>query len=462
MRWRLQSQILWPFVGIQAVSLCAIAISSAWLAVRRAEATIHYRLANVIDSLGETSFPLTEQVLQQLRKLSDAEFVVLDPEQHVELSTLEHVEDRFTELTDEEWSQLAFNDLRPDMVLPVGGKNYFASRVAHSMGAGVRQVIVLYPQSEWQRARWEAMRPPLMVGGGLLLSGVLISVLISRRIGQRIRDLQQQVVRISEHDFSSSPLPATDDELRDLTADLNRMATLLENSFRQATEIERSRLLTQLVGGVSHQFRNSITGALMAIQLHQRRCSAPDDHALQASLQQLRLTEEQIKALLRVARGSAAVNSSIHPGDVGEVLRNVIALVRPVCAHQNIQLREELTAGNWEIPDVEAMRAALVNLLMNAAEATGPGGSLTVSTRLQEPRFQLEIRNTGAPPEDVHRIFEPFYSTKAEGVGLGLFLARQAVADCGGVLSCRHANGVTTFEMLLTRNSNLSENTSAD
>src|SRR5262249_59674495 len=120
----------------------------------------------------------------------------------------------------------------------------------------------------------------------------------------------RQVSRIAQADYSPMPLPARNDELRDLGHDVNRLAAQLSEMERAIRRSERLTLLGQLAGGLAHQLRNHVTGALMAVQLHARECDT-DPESLDVALRQLALTEENLKQFL-AAPHSANIAPAIH------------------------------------------------------------------------------------------------------------------------------------------------------
>ena len=446
MRWPIRNQILLPFVAIQVATIVGISAASSWLAVRAAERDFHARLSGVVQSLKESSFPLTDIVLQQLRQLSGADFVVLDDQQQLRLTTLGDLGDATRDLN-QSMTELAGAEITErNRILLIRGESFYAGRISRMKAGDQGAVYVLYRQSDWHAARDRAMWPPLLIGGLCLLLTMAASVLVSQRLGRRIHAVQQHVTRVAAQNFAPMATSPIDDELRDLAQDVNRMAALLDETLQHAAEAERSRVLTQLVGGLSHQLRNALAGARMSVQLHQRRCGQASDVALETALQQLRLTEEQIKALLRVTRGEA---TAVHAGRLGDVLDEVVTLVTPVCEHQKISLDYRADAGLREVPDADGIRAALLNLLMNAVEAAGPGGSVEVGTAWDEGQFMIDVTDNGPGLSHPEQVFEPFYTTKPEGIGLGLFLARQVVEECHGTLQAIRQNGQTRFRLSL-------------
>lgn len=448
MRWPIRNQILIPFVVIQCTSLAIIVISSAWIAVRQVEDDLNVRLTNVLDTLEASTFPLTPTVLDQLRPLSGADFVVLDNDNHVISATLTGVN---SELIDDipanEGEPNALYVLRHDVVT-FNGERFFAGK-AHLKGrANAGSAIVLYPEKSWELARAEALYPPLTIGAGLLILTVVASVAIARKLGNRILRVQHQVARIAEGNFEPIDISSIDDELKDLSLSVNRMCVALEESWNQIRESERSKLVSQIVGGMAHQLRNAITGARISLQLHRGRCPAHDDEAIDVSLKQLTLMEEQIKGLLRLTRGESR---TAFPAGVGDILDEILSLVAPICLHKKIELQfcgETIAA---QAPDADALRAAVLNLIMNAIEACGPHGRVELASRHMSEQVMIEVRDNGPgiPPEIESQIFRPFFSTKSEGIGLGLALARQAAVDCDGTLSLHQADGWTTFRLTL-------------
>ena len=102
--------------------------------------------------------------------------------------------------------------------------------------------------------------------------------------------------------------------------------------------------------------------------------------------------------------------------------------------------------------DEGQLRAVFLNLLRNSREAMPAGGRVTVRTRRAGEAVEAEVADTGGgiPPEDLTRIFEPFYSTKERGTGLGLAFVLQVLKEHGGTIRCDSAVGRgTTFTLSL-------------
>ncbi|WP_144991950.1 sensor histidine kinase [Polystyrenella longa] len=452
-RWPIRNQILVPFVIIQLISLLILTVTSAVLAVRQAEENLNQRLNNVVTSLQEATFPMTPDVLERLRSLSGAHFVVWDMGKQITQTTLQTGQTDLSSLPQlsKQREDDSTNIVNQQTVLVIGGERYFSERVRWKRGFGIDAVLVLYPEQYWQSARRQALVPSLVTGSIVLVLIIAASYWISNRIGNRIHRLKNQVSRIAQGEFEPVETAQLSDELKDLSEDINQMSTALKESLQNIRDTERAELITQLTGGLAHHLRNSLTGARMAVQLHQSRCqSRPEEESLARALHQLSLTEEQIKGLLRLTRGE---NRTSFPAGITDVLEGTIRLIEPIVKHKKIEFDYEGVETKARVADGDGVRAALLNLLMNAIEAAGPQGVVGLkSFYSQENQLVIEVSDNGpgVSPEIEREIFKPFFSTKQEGIGLGLALAEQAARDCDGSLSLDRHEDRTCFRLTLS------------
>ena len=122
------------------------------------------------------------------------------------------------------------------------------------------------------RSAEQAVWPPLAIGGGAILLVAAAAYWVAQRVTQPVQQLRTQVQRIAEGDFSPSPVPRRDDEIRDLAAAVNQMAEKLARYEEETRQSERLQTLGTLGGGIAHQIRNAATGCRIALDLHQRDC----------------------------------------------------------------------------------------------------------------------------------------------------------------------------------------------
>jgi len=222
-----------------------------------------------------------------------------------------------------------------------------------------------------------------------------------------------------------------------------------------------------------------VAGARMAVQLHQKRCllssdvatgaaEAKSDDTLSVALHQLSLTEEQIRGLLSLSRQEV---EPVQSTKLTDAVREVERLISVQCEHFRVILLVDVPDGaEWEIPDADSFRTAVLNLLLNALEAAGEGGRVEIAVvpdckssedELSADASQddsshrrmiaIEVRDSGAGPaaDIIDSLFEPFVTSKPEGVGLGLALAKSAAESAGGTLTWERRDELTVFQFLL-------------
>lgn len=449
MRWSIRKQILIPLLAIQAVAVAATAIATATLAARRSERQIIDRLNGVIDALGDASFPYTSGVLTRMRGLSGSQFLALADDGRVTASSLEPGMTAPAGLRSLP-AAVHVDSIGRNPTLNLGGTRYLAALLRSSAGPRGTSLVVLYPETSWRQARWEAAMPPLLLGAGSLVLMAVVSGCIAHRITARITRLRGQVARIADGDFHELDPGSHRDEVADLSRSINRLCVELGDLKRTIRETERSRLLAQFAAGMAHQLRNALTGARMSVQLHARRHpEAAGDRSLGVALRQLAMTEEQVKGLLSLGR---VERRPAEPCDLGKLLADVADLVDPACQHARVALTCRASDDPLEvIAEPAGVRAAVLNLALNAIEAAGPGGTVRLEVASVAGEVNIVVADSGAgpPPELGDSVCEAFVTSKPEGVGLGLALAHRVAADHGGRLTWSREAGETRFSLTL-------------
>jgi signal transduction histidine kinase len=303
----------------------------------------------------------------------------------------------------------------------------------------------MFPRDQLRALERDAIAGPLLTGGWILVLTILATTWISHRIGRRMQRIERHAARIAGGDFGPVTLSQRNDEIRDLSLSVNQMAEGLRRWSESVRESERSQLIAQVVAGLAHQLRNALTGIRMAIQVHQRRCPNKADASLDVALTQLSLTEQQIRGLLGLTRGE---HRSVVAGHAGRLLDEIAAMIEPVCEHRRIEFTYTARCDrNATVADADAFRSAVLNLCMNGVEAAGRPGVLSLTAEQSPTALEVAIADNGpGVPESIRdTLFAPFVTTKPEGVGLGLALARTAAENLGGAVELSRDGGRTVF-----------------
>ena len=449
MRWPIRNQIFLPVATLLLVAIASIAVLLAAVAARRSSWERMERVERVVATLDEASFPFSENVLTKMRGLSGAEYVTLDDQGAILTSTLGS-SIRESDLPSPLPTTGPPTRLEDFGVIDVGGQPYFMAVLQGHGNAGVKSLLVLYPKSSLWQAQWEAAWPPLAIGGVTILLMVAVSAWLSRRLSRRIEAVQGLFARIADGDFSHVTAQPPLDEVYDLILSANRLSDRLAANQAEIARTERLRLLAQLAGGLAHQLRNAVTGARMAVQLHQRRCPRSTDESLDVALRQLALTEEQVRGLLSLGKPD---QQPLVSEQLSQIVAQVDRLVLPAAKHAHVAWECESPAANQDlmIAKAQSVRAGLLNLVLNGIQAAESGGRVRLWIERTSSHVQIHIADSGSGPPDSLQpaLFEPFITSKPEGIGLGLALAKAAAEEHGGGVSFAKIDGETRFTMSL-------------
>ncbi len=264
-------------------------------------------------------------------------------------------------------------------------------------------------------------------------------------------------VRAGVWDYLVKPC-ATPDLLATVAKAVHHVQTHAENRelSRRAQAAERLASVGTLTAGLSHEIRNPLNAAGLQLAVLERRVRKLDEAIQQPLLAPLLLVRDEIQRLehilhdfLQFARPAPA---KLLPFSLQELLANITALLAEPAAKRGVAL--ELLVP--DLPDVKGdadqLKQVFMNLAINALDACPEGGrvKLSASGEGNTMRVSVEDSGVGIPPADRDRIFEPFFSTKSQGSGLGLPISHAIISQHGGRIEV-HASqlGGARFDVLL-------------
>jgi two-component system, sporulation sensor kinase E len=227
-----------------------------------------------------------------------------------------------------------------------------------------------------------------------------------------------------------------------------RDITESRRTAQQAIESERLNALTLLAAGVAHEIGNPLNSLHIHLQLMERKAQELD-HNAKAELQQsidvarseVRRLDSIVTQFLRAIRPS---QPRLHPENVNTIVEEAVRFFTPEIQDRDMVVEQELRA---DLPllqlDRGQMKQAFYNVIKNSLEAMKRHGILRVRTDLDDTHVIVTFVDTGGgmSPENLSRVFEPYFTTKPSGTGLGLLIVRRIVREHGGELSIESTQG---------------------
>jgi len=203
-----------------------------------------------------------------------------------------------------------------------------------------------------------------------------------------------------------------------------------------------------LAAGVAHEVNTPLTGISSFTQMLLQGAE-PDDpktKVLEKIERQTFRAAKIVNGLLNLARPAQTDSGAV---DLNVVINDVLVLLEHQLRTGRIQVRKELSSSPLLIQGVEyKLQQVFLNLFLNARDAMPRGGWLTIATREEDSGAVIEVADTGSgiPPEQLSRIYDPFFTTKeiGKGTGLGLSISYGIVQEHGGALNCESKVGQGT------------------
>ena len=232
-----------------------------------------------------------------------------------------------------------------------------------------------------------------------------------------------------------------EEKIQRTTADLRKTEAQLIRS-------EKLAALGQLAAGIAHEIRNPLTSINILIHSLREKPSDEEHHRedLRVIEEEIRRINEIVNQFLRFAKPAPPL---LQEADVLSLFEETLQLLKPQIEKQRISVQKEFHSLPPTVLDREQMKQVILNLLLNALQAMPGGGRLRLSGQVLEDNrwIQLSVQDTGVgiPPEDMNKLFDPFFSTKEGGVGLGLSIAHRIIDQHRGKIQMESTPGQGTL-----------------
>lgn len=299
----------------------------------------------------------------------------------------------------------------------------------------------------------------LLIAAGITIFAFGAVFLVLKRMNQPLRRLSAAAGRVATGDLTVQLTGGGQDEVGRLTTSFNAMTRKLADG-RQLEDklhnLERRAILAEMAAGLAHEIRNPLNLINLTAD-HLGRQFSPEDEdrhqAYQELISNLKIQVRQLNQMvidfLDVGRPARLKKTLFTWNDLfDEVQRSIKHQV----ASKTIALEISGCTDASVIADKEQMKLVFINLLLNAIEAVSEHGRIMVKAERCDGEAVVSVTDNGPGivPEDLQRIFEPYFTKRHDGIGLGLTLVRRIVEEHGGkVQALNQSGGGARFEVTL-------------
>jgi signal transduction histidine kinase len=292
------------------------------------------------------------------------------------------------------------------------------------------ELVMVYSPELISREKAEAVRPFVIMAVAGLALVVVLGYLTAQTIAHPLERLAEQ----------AQALPAADVQRVGGGRELDHLVEAMNRMLAEVRRAERLAVMGRMAAGVAHEIRNPLSSMKMTVQMLQE--GVPDRepyHLLLREIERLELIAAELVGVSQPLRKERVKLDTV----VGEVLE----LMRRQLEHLSIRVEQRFEPAPEVEVDVARFKRCVMNLVLNGAQAMPSGGPIRVGVSARGGRVRLEVsdQGPGVPPDVRDRVFEPFVTTKQDGVGLGLALTKRIVEDHGGSIGFDPVERGTTF-----------------
>ena len=297
----------------------------------------------------------------------------------------------------------------------------------------------------------------------ITLAGMVLAVVLGYILADKIMNPVHRLIKASQQVTEGSLTPeigpiskgeigVLQNTFKDMVAAMGRRRAEAENRLIQS---EKQASVGRLAAGVAHQMNNPLTGVLAYTRMLLRRKDIGND--IRSDLQTIAESTEQLRKIVKgLLDFSRQTKLDKEPMDLNRLIRTVVSLMEHPALVRGVSIR--FNPGE-NLPlltlDRNQIQSVLLNMIINALDATEPGGTITLSTRIGlsasddgQKGLEVSIADTGCgiPPEDLDKLFDPFFTKKdpSQATGLGLSVSFGIIQRHGGTIRVQSEVGKGT------------------
>ncbi len=270
--------------------------------------------------------------------------------------------------------------------------------------------------------------------------GIILGLSMARKVLQPVLILSKGVSLIGEGEVGVEVPVVGHGEIKELSMSFNRMSVKLKeliDKIKSAQEhmvrTEKLYALGEFSAGIAHEIKNPLTPIMMLMRRVKEENESLTDKDIEIIEEELNRIDKIVTEFLAFARPAKGEMTKVN---INEVISEVITLTKPKMDRSGIFIIGKYSPALPEITgNNDALKQVFLNIMLNAVQAMdGKGGDLTVETSIGDGNVRVIISDTGIgiPEENLKKVYDPFFTTKKEGTGMGLALTHNIVSDHSG------------------------------
>ncbi|NOT86099.1 MAG: two-component sensor histidine kinase [Methylococcaceae bacterium] len=314
------------------------------------------------------------------------------------------------------------------------------------------RVLIVQPNEDAFASIWQLRQTLLLFLGLALLLGTIISLWISAKIANPIIKLTEFTRDFMQGKQQTPPVLKASGEIAELNRQFSQMIDNLEQSRQDVIRVAKLAVIGEMAASMAHEVRTPLGILRSSAQMLQRenQLSEVGEEMLGFILSESERLKELVTTLLECARPKLP---DFAEYDINAIITHTCTLITSKAEDKNISLTLVLSDQHYmSYCDRDQLIQVFLNLIINAIQHTPSNGYVTVKTQLQSGQIHIKIDDTGAgvPNELKASVFDPFFTRRESGIGLGLTVVQQIVlAHQGKIFITDNPEGGACFHVLL-------------
>lgn len=446
--FNIRLKIVLPYTILFSIIIIAISIANLKVIYRRIDERIEKQMDREADVISSMNFMLSDDFLRNIRisEVTGADVIVYRPNNEVIATTLPR------DILDELMPILALTDADYPLIKNISYKNK-PYKVAYQrfkeLDFDQYAILALMASiDDINLAKKQSAINIALVAISAIIMITIIGSIIAINITAPVKKLLYATERLATGDLNTEVNVKTKDEIGLLARSFDQMTKELKLSRDRLVQSEKLAAVGKLAAGIAHEIRNPLTSMKMIVQLLRKKVQHDESakESIQIILNEIDRLELIVSGFLDFAK---PMELSLKPTKINDVISDVLKLMQDNLRHRKIKLVNKFEDNLPEIMlDENRMKQVFMNIILNSMQAMPDGGMITIQCNYEqhEKKIYIEVSDTGIGMSQnvINHAFEPFFSSKSDGTGMGLANVKKIIELHNGSIKIESAEGKGT------------------